>query len=171
MTSHSKTRIKICFPVTEATIKIKLGSSLEKLTQQHNRRERTQSFDMSQDDCENDICASSQFLQIQKNHLIDPKDSLERYCNGLTVFRFNSAKLDLSLYKTYLFIYQIKFRFFTHTKTHFSIPKNKVNDPNFPCNSDPHHLVAVFLQSWKIWRHKAKHKRNFCSLISKQEQS
>ena len=57
---------------------------------------------MSQDDCDNEICASTHFLQIQKNQLIDLQDSLERYCNVLPVLGFNSAKYDLNLIKTYL---------------------------------------------------------------------
>ena len=51
------------FPDIETTIKIKLGRILEKLTQKHNRRESAR-FDMSQDDCDNEIFASTQFLQI-----------------------------------------------------------------------------------------------------------
>ena len=49
-------------------------------------------FDLNQDDCENENCASTQFLQVQKNHLIELKEHLERYCNDLTVFGFNSTK-------------------------------------------------------------------------------
>ena len=83
------------------TINIKLDSTLEKPTQRHNRRESAR-FDMSQDDCDNEICASSQFSQIQKNQLIDLQDSRERYCNVLPVFGFNSAKYDLNLIKSHL---------------------------------------------------------------------
>ena len=57
---------------------------------------------MSQDDCDKEICASTQFLQIQRNHLIDLQESLERYCNVSPVFGFNSAKYDLNLIKSYL---------------------------------------------------------------------
>ena len=57
---------------------------------------------MSQDDCDNEICASTQFLHIQKNQLIDLQEPLERYCNVLPVFGFNSAKYDLNLIKSYL---------------------------------------------------------------------
>ena len=57
---------------------------------------------MSQDEFDNEICASTQFLQIQKNQLIDLQVSLERYCNVLPVFGFNSTKYDLNLIKSYL---------------------------------------------------------------------
>ena len=65
LVSQSKARRKNTFLDIEATIKIKLGSILEKLTQRHNRRQSA-TFDMSRDDCDNEICASTQFLQIQK---------------------------------------------------------------------------------------------------------
>ena len=70
---------------------------MEKLTQRHNRREQA-----DLDDCDDETCASTQFLQIQKNQLIDLQESLERYCNVLPVFGFNSAKYDLNLIKSYL---------------------------------------------------------------------
>ena len=57
---------------------------------------------MSQDDCDNEICASTQFLQIQKIQLIDLHDSLELYCNVLPAFGFDSAKYDLNSIKPYL---------------------------------------------------------------------
>ena len=52
----------------ETTIKNKLGNILEKPTQRHIRRQRAR-FDMSQVDCDNDICASTQILQIQKKSI------------------------------------------------------------------------------------------------------
>ena len=67
--SQSKAKMKNLFFDIQTT-KIKLGTILEKLTQRHNRRESAR-FDMSQDDCDNEICASTQFLQMQKiNYLI-----------------------------------------------------------------------------------------------------
>ena len=98
--SHGKAKLKELFHDIETTLLIKLGSILEKLTQSHSRRESAR-FDMSQDDCDNKNCASTQFLQIQKNQLIDLQESLERYCNVLPVFAFNSAKHDLNLIKSY----------------------------------------------------------------------
>ena len=54
--SQSKSKMKNLFLDIETTIKNKLGSILEKLTQRHNRRESAR-FDMSRDDCYNEICA------------------------------------------------------------------------------------------------------------------
>ena len=100
LASQSKAQMKLLFFDIEKTIKTKLGSILEKLTQRHNRRESS-SFDMNHDDCDNEICASTQFLQIQKNQLSDFQETLER-CSVLSVFGFNSANYDLILIKSYL---------------------------------------------------------------------
>ena len=101
LASQSKAQMKLLVLDIETTLKIKLGSVLVKFTQRHNRRESAR-LDMSQDDCDNEICASTQFLQIQKNQLIVLQETLERYCNVLPVFGFNSAKYDLNLIKSYL---------------------------------------------------------------------
>ena len=87
LASQSEAKMKNIFRDIETTIKVKLGSILEKLTQRHNRRESA-SADMSQDDCDSEICASTQFPQIQKNQL--------------NWFGFNSAKYDLKLIKSFL---------------------------------------------------------------------
>ena len=81
----------------ETTISIKRGSILENFTQRHNRRKQAHL-----DDCDNETCTSTQFLQIQKKQLIDLQEHLERYCNVLPIFGFSSAKFDLNLIKSYL---------------------------------------------------------------------
>ena len=40
--------------------------------------------------------------RYKKNHLFDLQETLERYCNVLPVFGFNSAKYDINLIKSYL---------------------------------------------------------------------
>ena len=57
---------------------------------------------MNQDGCEIKKFASTQLLQIQKNKLLELPEHLERYCNVLPVFGFNSAKYDLNLLRLYL---------------------------------------------------------------------
>ena len=94
---QSKAITKNSFYDIETTIKCKLGSILEKLTQRHNRREQS-----DLDDCENETCTSTQFLQIQKKQLIDLQEHLEGYCNVLPIFGFNGAKYDLNLIESYL---------------------------------------------------------------------
>ena len=96
---QSKAIMKNLFFDIKTTIKIKLGSILEKLTQRHNRRAQA-----DLDDCDDETCTSTQFLQIQKKQLIDLPEHLERYCNVLPVFGFNSAKYDLKLIKSYLLL-------------------------------------------------------------------
>ena len=45
---------------------------------------------------------SIQFLQMQKNQLLDLQEHLERLCNLLPVFGFNSSKYDINPIKRYL---------------------------------------------------------------------
>ena len=84
---QTKTILSNLFFDIETTINVKLGSILEKLTQRHNRSEQAYL-----DDCDNETCTSTQFLQIQKKHLFDLQEHLERYCKVLPIFGFNSAK-------------------------------------------------------------------------------
>ena len=93
--------MKDLFLDIKKTIKIELGNVLENLTQRHNRPEHA-TFDVSEDDCDNTICASIEFLQIQKVQIFDLQESLERFCNVLTVFGFNCAKYDHDLLKSSL---------------------------------------------------------------------
>ena len=86
---------KNLFFYIKTTVNIKLGSILEKLTQRHDRREQA-----NLEDCDNKTCTSTQFLQIQKKQKTDLQEQLERYCNILPVFGFNSAKYDLNLQKS-----------------------------------------------------------------------
>ena len=92
LATQNKTVMKNLFFDIDTTIKIKLGSILEKLTQRHNRREQA-----SLDECDNETCTSIMFLQTQKKQLIDLQKHLERYCDVLPIFVFNSAKSDLNL--------------------------------------------------------------------------
>ena len=92
---QSKAIMKKLFFDIETTININLGSILEKLTLRHNRREQA-----DLDDCDNGTCTSTKVLQIQKKQLIDLQERLERYCNVLPIFGFNSAKYDLNLIKS-----------------------------------------------------------------------
>ena len=71
----------------ETTKNFKLGSILEKRNQRDNRQAQ-----VSLDDCNNKRCAATQFSQIQKKQITDLQELLERYCNVLSVFGFNSAK-------------------------------------------------------------------------------
>ena len=73
---QSKAIMKNLFFDIETTIKSKLGSILEKLTQRRNPREQA-----ALDDCDDEACTSAQFLQIQKKQLLDLQEHLERISN------------------------------------------------------------------------------------------
>ena len=57
---------------------------------------------MNMHDRENEKCASIQFLQNQKNQLIERQEHLEQNCDVLPVFGFNSANSYLNSIKSYL---------------------------------------------------------------------
>ena len=101
---QSKAQMKLRFIEVETAIKIKLSSILEQLNQRHSQQERVSDFD--DDECFNDTAEekelSTQFLQLQRNKLIDLQEHFERYCNTLPVFGFNSTKYDITLIKSYL---------------------------------------------------------------------
>ena len=101
LTTQSKTQTKLNFIEVETAIRIKLCAVLEQLNQRRNRAERVSNF---VDDCiveEEEKDLSTQFLQIQKNQLIDSQEHFEHYCDILLVFGFNSAKYDINLMNSY----------------------------------------------------------------------
>ena len=100
--TQSKAQMKLNFIEVETEIKIKLCAILEQLNQRRNQAERLSNFSV---DCmveEEEKDLSTQFLQMQKNQLIDLQEPFERYCNVLPLFEFNSAKYDINLVKSYL---------------------------------------------------------------------
>ena len=102
LATQSKTEVKLNFIEVETAIKIKLCAILEQLNQRRNQAERVSNF---ADDCmveEEEKDLSTQFLQMQKNQLIDLQEHFERYCNVLPVLGFNSAKNDINLINSYL---------------------------------------------------------------------
>ena len=71
LATQSKAQIKLNFIEVETAIKIKLCAILEQLNQRRNRAERVSNFvdDCIEEEEEKDL--STQFLQMQKNQLID----------------------------------------------------------------------------------------------------
>ena len=103
LATQSKAQMTLRFIEVETAIKIKLSSILEQLNHRHSQRERVIDFDDAEyfnDTAEVEL--STQFLQMQKNQIIDLQEHFECYCNTLPVFSFNSAKYDISLIKSYL---------------------------------------------------------------------
>ena len=102
LATQSKTQMKLNFIEVETSIKVKLCAILEQFNQKRNQAERLSNF---VDDCileEEEKDLSTQFLQMQKNQLIDLDEHFERYCNVLPLFGFNSAKYDINPIKSYL---------------------------------------------------------------------
>ena len=103
LATQSKARMNLKFLEIETAIKSKLSRTLESLNERRCRNQRGSEFeDQCFEDGNEEKDASTQFLQMQKNQLIELQEHLERYCNVLPVFGFNSAKYDINLIKFYL---------------------------------------------------------------------
>ena len=76
MTTQSKAQMKLKFIEVETAIKNKLSSVLEQLIQSHSQTERIHDFDDDEyfNDTTDEKELSTQFLQMQKNQLIDLKE-------------------------------------------------------------------------------------------------
>ena len=92
------------FSPIENAIKTRVSSIFEKLNGR--KDESTPMFEFQYIE-EEEIDMSTQFLQIQKNHLLELQQHFERYVNTLPVFGFNSGKYDLNPIKSYLLPYLI----------------------------------------------------------------
>ena len=103
LATRSKAQMKFNFLEIETAIKSNLTRTLESLNERRCRKQRV--FELKNhcfEDDNEEKHASTQFLQMQKNQLIELQEHLERYCNVLPVFGFNSAKNDINLIKSYL---------------------------------------------------------------------
>ena len=103
LATQSKAQVKLKFLEIETAIESKLTRTLEFLNERRFHNQRVFEFkDHCFEDDNEEKDASTQFLQMQKNQLIELQEYLERYCNVLPVFGFNSAKYDTNLVKFYL---------------------------------------------------------------------
>ena len=103
LATQSKAQMKLKVLEIETAIKSKLTRALEYLNERRCRNQRVFEFeDHCFEDDNEEKDASTQFLQMQKNQLIEPPEHLDRYCNVIPVFGFNSAKYDINLIKSYL---------------------------------------------------------------------
>ena len=106
LATQSKAQMKLKFLEVETAIKSKLTRNLESLSERRCCNQRVFEFENHcfEDDNEKKD-ASTQFLQMQKNQLIELQEHLEPYYNVLPVFGFNSAKkrrqLDHIFFVTY----------------------------------------------------------------------
>ena len=86
----------------ENAIKTRVSSIFEKLNGR--KDESTPMFEFQFFE-EEEIDMSTQFLQIQKNQLLELQQHFERYVSTLPVFGFDSGKCDLNPIKSYLLPY------------------------------------------------------------------
>ena len=103
LVKQSKTQMKVKLLEVETAIKSKLTRTLEPLNER--RCHKYCAFELHSHCFEDDNekkDALTHFLQMQKNQLINLQEHLERYCNVLPVFGFNSAKYDINLIKSFL---------------------------------------------------------------------
>ena len=103
LATQSKAQMKLKFLEVETAIKNKLAPNLESLNERRCRNQRIFEFeDLCFEDDNEAKDASTQFLQLQKNRLIELQEHLERYCYVLPVFGLIRAKYDINLIKFYL---------------------------------------------------------------------
>ena len=103
LATQSKAQMKLKFLEVETAIKSKLARTLESLNERRCRNQRDFEFkDHCFQDGTEEKNASTQFLQLQENQMIELQEHLEHYCNVLPVFGFNSTKNDINLIKFYL---------------------------------------------------------------------
>ena len=103
LAEKNKTEMRSNFLEIENNIKKRLLTIFSILTEQasFNKSEAIE----YEDECienEEETDASTHFLRIQKNQLIDLMQHLQRYNNTLPVFGFNSGRYDINLIKSYL---------------------------------------------------------------------
>ena len=104
LASKSKAEMLQKFSSIENAIKVRVNSIFEKLTGR--RDESTPMFEFQYIE-EEEINMSTQFLQIQKNQLLDLQQLFERYVSTLPVIGFKNGKYDLNLIKSYFLPYLI----------------------------------------------------------------
>ena len=94
------------FSSIEAIIRARVNAICENLNKR--KDQNSSAFECEDERAKEDDEAdtSTQFLQTQKNQLLDLQQHFERYVT-LPVFGFNSCKYDLNLIKSYLLPYLI----------------------------------------------------------------
>ena len=101
LATQSKAQMKLKFLEVETAIKSKLTRTPDTLNEGRCRNQRVFEFeDHCFEDDNEEKDASTQFLQMQKNQLVELQEHLERYCNVLPVFGFNSAKYNINSIKS-----------------------------------------------------------------------
>ena len=92
---QSKAQTQVNFFQIETATKSILAHVLEKLNQRLNHCVGFQAED------EFSRIMSTQFLEKQKNHFLDFQEQYERYWNTLSVFGFDSARYEITFFKSF----------------------------------------------------------------------
>ena len=105
LANKSKTEMWTSFSSIEAIIRARLNTIGEILIKRNDQNASTFECEDERTEEDDEADMSTQFLQMQKNQLLDSQQHFERYVNTLPVFGFNSGKYDLNLIKSYLLPY------------------------------------------------------------------
>ena len=101
LATQSKAQMKLKVLEVETAIKSGLTRTLESLNERRCRNQRVFEFeDECFEDDNDEKDASTHFLQRQNNQMIELREHLERYCNVLAIFGFNSGNYDINLIKS-----------------------------------------------------------------------
>ena len=95
------------FSSIEATIRARVIAIWKNLNKRNDQIASAFECEVERVEEDDEADMSTQFLQMQKNKLLDLQQHFERYVNTLPVFGFNSGKYDLYLIKFYLLPYLI----------------------------------------------------------------
>ena len=107
LANKSKSEMRAKFSSFEAIIRARVNAICENLKKRKDQNASTFECEDERTEEDDEADMSTQFLQMQKNQLLDIQQQFERYVNNLPVFGFNSGKNDLNLIKSYLLRYPI----------------------------------------------------------------
>ena len=100
LATQSKAQMILRFLEIETSVRIKHNQIVSLLNQLRCHNEPVMEIE---DGCikEKEHDVSTQYLQTQRNQRSSLQNLLDRYCNVLQVFGFNSAKYDMNLKKLF----------------------------------------------------------------------
>ena len=93
LSTQIKAQMKKNFLQIQTAIKSRLARILETLNQRRSHCVGTEAGNYQR---------STQFLEMQKNQLIDLQERFEWYCNTIPAFGFSISRYDINLVKSYL---------------------------------------------------------------------
>ena len=107
LANKNKTEMLCKIASTQEIINSRVIATFEKLNERKSQTTSSFEFESECMEDEEEADMSIQFLQMQKNKLLDMQQLFERYINTLPVFGFKSGRYDLNLIKSYLLHYLV----------------------------------------------------------------